>query len=245
MAEQLKSAFGPQRVARIADEFAQAWPAFPKAAFLGQVLEGFDDVGLMDRCRRVADALAATLPTGFPDAVQVVLRTLGPPLEGGDGHGMEGFHYLPHSLFLSIRGLAHPDLALEAMRHVTSRSSCEFAIRPFLEQHQGQTLRVLHAWTQDPDEHVRRLVSEGTRPRLPWATRLTAFQQDPSPNLGLLEKLRDDPSPYVRRSVANHLNDIAKDHPDVAIATCRRWLQDASADRRRLVHHALRSLARS
>ena len=104
---------------------------------------------------------------------------------------------------------------------------------------------MLQRWATDPSEHVRRLVSEGTRPRLPWAGRLRAFQVDPAPVLELLELLKDDRSEYVRRSVANNLNDIAKDHPEIAIETCRRWAEGASPERMRIVRHALRSLVKS
>jgi 3-methyladenine DNA glycosylase AlkC len=111
----------------------------------------------------------------------------------------------------------------------------------FLDREPERTLARLRAWATDPSEDVRRLVSEGTRPRLPWAPRLRQFQLDPSPVLELLELLKDDPSLYVRRSVANNLNDIGKDHPDILVATCRRWLEDSTEERRWLVRHALRS----
>jgi 3-methyladenine DNA glycosylase AlkC len=99
----------------------------------------------------------------------------------------------------------------------------------------------LRDWTQDPSPHVRRLVSEGTRPRLPWAPRLRTFQKDPRPVIELLELLKDDPEPYVRRSVANNLNDIGKDHPQLLTEVAKRWLRDAGAERRWIVGHALRS----
>jgi 3-methyladenine DNA glycosylase AlkC len=110
-----------------------------------------------------------------------------------------------------------------------------------LQKHTEATLERLMEWTQDPSEHVRRLVSEGTRPRLPWASRLSAFQRDPSPVLALLERLKDDPSLYVRRSVANNLNDIGKDHPTLLADTATAWLHHATPERRWIVQHALRS----
>lgn len=131
-------------------------------------------------------------------------------------------------------------------QHVLTRLfTAEFSIRAFLEHEPERTLARLAEWTRDPDPHVRRLVSEGTRPRLPWAPRLARFQADPEPVLALLERLKDDPEPYVRRSVANNLNDIAKDHPGRVLAVCRRWMHGAGPDRRALVRHALRSLVKS
>jgi 3-methyladenine DNA glycosylase AlkC len=105
-------------------------------------------------------------------------------------------------------------------------------------------LELFHTWALDPNVHVRRLVSEGTRPRLPWAGRLRRFQQDPAPVVALLETLKDDPELYVRRSVANNLNDIGKDHPEVLVDIARRWMSDATPEREALVRHALRSLVK-
>ena len=130
---------------------------------------------------------------------------------------------------------------MRAQYELTQRFSAEFSIRPFLEQHTEATLARLKEWAKDPNPHVRRLVSEGTRPRLPWAPRLREFQKDPRPVLALLELLKDDPELYVRRSVANSLNDIGKDHPALLVETARRWITNATDERRRLVSHALRS----
>ena len=129
---------------------------------------------------------------------------------------------------------------MRAQHALTRRFSAEFSIRPFLVRDQARTLARLLEWTTDPDPHVRRLCSEGSRPRLPWGMRLTAFVQDPGPVLPILERLKDDPSLYVRRSVANHLGDIAKDHPERVFALCQAWLDGASNERKWLIRHALR-----
>ena len=131
---------------------------------------------------------------------------------------------------------------MAAQHALTQRFTAEFCIRPYLLHHQGATLARLREWAQDDNAHVRRLVSEGTRPRLPWAPRLPAFQAHPQLALPLLDALKDDPSSYVRRSVANHLGDIAKDHPDLTVDTARTWLQCAPAPREALVRHGLRFL---
>jgi 3-methyladenine DNA glycosylase AlkC len=133
---------------------------------------------------------------------------------------------------------------MQAQHALTQRFTAEFSIRPFIERYERETLALLRTWARDPDVHVRRLVSEGTRPRLPWAGRLPRFQRDPSPVLALLELLKDDPELFVRRSVANNLNDIGKDHPDVLVDVARRWMENASPARQALVRHALRSLVK-
>jgi 3-methyladenine DNA glycosylase AlkC len=142
------------------------------------------------------------------------------------------------------RGLAQPGRALAVLHALTQRFSAEFAIRPFIAAHPALAFATLARWANDPSVHVRRLVSEGSRPRLPWGMRLKALVADPSPTLPLLRALQDDPSAYVRRSVANHLNDIAKDHPALVAAWLEEHLPGAPAERRALLRHASRTLVK-
>ncbi len=241
MAQTLKSRFGPAVVAEIAGMVKTAWPAFDAAAFVFDALAGFEERELMARADHLAVTMRRHLPEDFATAGEVVLQSLGPILGGHSNHGMAPFLYLPHVLFVGRYGLDHFDLSMRLQHALTQRFTAEFSIRAFIEHDPARTLARLDAWTGDASEHVRRLVSEGTRPRLPWASRLRAFQRDPAPVLDLLEKLKDDPSIYVRRSVANNLNDIGKDHPGHLIDTATRWLIDASPERRWIVEHALRS----
>jgi 3-methyladenine DNA glycosylase AlkC len=154
---------------------------------------------------------------------------------------MAAFYFMPHLFYVAQHGLAHFEESMRAQYALTQLFTAEYSIRAFLEKHPQATLARLREWARDPSEHVRRLVSEGTRPRLPWAPRLRAFQQDPRPVIELLELLKDDPSLYVRRSVANNLNDIGKDHPQLLATLAKRWLKGASDERRWIVKHALRS----
>ena len=131
---------------------------------------------------------------------------------------------------------------MAAQYELTKRFTAEFSIRAFLDRYPDATLAQLREWAGDSDVHVRRLVSEGSRPRLPWAPRLRAFQADPRPVIELLELLKDDSEEYVRRSVANNLNDISKDHPDLVVEIARSWWVGAPSPRRRLVRHGLRTL---
>ncbi len=152
---------------------------------------------------------------------------------------------MPLAHFVEVYGLEHFEVSVRAMKEITQRHSSEFTIRPFLVRYPDAMLAVLHEWVHDENFHVRRLVSEGTRPRLPWGMRLHQFVKDPTPTLALLEHLKDDPSEYVRRSVANHLNDITKDHPDLVLMTVRRWREGASQGTNWLIRHALRSLVKA
>jgi 3-methyladenine DNA glycosylase AlkC len=247
MAEALKDSFGAELVRTIAASIAAVHPPFPARRFERDTLAGFDALALMPRARHVAAMLHRHLPTDYARSTRILLASLGPPLQATAGHGMSPFVYLPHTLFVARQGLAdeHFELSMRALHALTQRFTAEFGIRAFLERHPQRTLAQLHDWASDPSVHVRRLVSEGTRPRLPWAARLPAFQRDPAPVIALLERLKDDPEIYVRRSVANNLNDIGKDHPHLLIDVCRRWLAGASAARRALVAHALRTLVKA
>ena len=240
MAEPLKNQFGTDVPAAIASMIVAVYPAFPTKAFVQDCLLDYEERELMARARHIADMLNRHLPPSFPEAVAILLAAAQQPLARQTSNGMDGFVFMPHLYFVAQYGLGHFEASMQAQHALTQRFTAEFSIRPFLEHHPRRTLERLAQWTKDPSEHVRRLVSEGTRPRLPWAPRLPAFQADPRPVLQLLEKLRDDPSPYVRRSVANNLNDIGKDHPDLLVDTARRWLLGASSEREQIVRHALR-----
>ncbi len=242
MAEPLKDRFGPDVPVRIASMIASVHPGFASEAFVARALEGYDDLELTPRARHIARALAAHLPDDAEEAIAVLVASLGPPTLRLEG--MDSFLYLPHVFFVADYGLECLEASLAAQYQLTQRFTAEFSIRAFLERYPEETLARLRLWARDPNVHVRRLVSEGTRPRLPWAPRLRPFQRDPAPVVDLLELLKDDPEPYVRRSVANNLNDIAKDHPEVAVAVARRWLQGASPERRALVAHGLRTLVK-
>ena len=194
----------------------------------------------MPRGHHIAHVLRRHLPENFEEAVGILLDSVDAPHGEDIGGSMAAFLFLPHTALVAHYGLAHFEASMHAQHALTQRFTAEFSIRPFLEQHTEATLRQLTAWAADPSPHVRRLVSEGTRPRLPWAPRLRQFQADPAPVLALLDLLKDDPELYVRRSVANNLNDIGKDHPAVLVDTARRWLPGASPERRWLVEHALR-----
>lgn len=226
---------------RIAAMISRAWHAFDQEAFLKDALHGYTSLELMPRGRWIAQALHRHLPQDYEAALAVLIDSIGPKLDGTGDFGMASFFYLPHTCFVAAYGLDHFEVSMRAQYELTQRFTAEFSIRPFLERHPQATLSRLKDWASDPSPHVRRLVSEGTRPRLPWAPRLPAFQQDPQPVLALLELLKDDPELYVRRSVANSLNDIGKDHPLLLVETARRWLVDAPDERRWLVQHALRS----
>lgn len=240
MAEALKLHYGAEIPRRIAAMIGQVYPSFPARRFLNAALSGYDDLSLMARGRHLADALAQALPKDFEAAADILLKSVDVRLAEESASPMASFLYLPHTLFVAHYGLDHFETAMQAQHLLTQRFTAEFSMRSFLQHRREATLARLAVWTQDPSEHVRRLVSESVRPRLPWAPRLRDFQADPEPVLRLLDALKDDSSLYVRRSVANCLTDIGKDNPDAMFATLRRWSHEAPPERRWLIRHALR-----
>ncbi|MBM3778737.1 MAG: DNA alkylation repair protein [Acidimicrobiia bacterium] len=243
MAEPLKTFFTPALVRRLAADLARAHPAFPATRFVRDACAGLDALELLDRGRQIARALGTHLPPSYPDAIDVLLRSLGPEHASDElvGAGMAPFFYLPHTVFVAEHGLDHFDRSMRAQYELTKRFSAEASIRPYITKDPERTLAQLRAWAGDPDPHVRRLVSEGTRLRLPWAPRVAWLDAHPTRILALLDLLKDDPASLVRRSVANNLNDLGKVHPGLLTDTCRRWLWRAPPERRALVEHALRS----
>jgi 3-methyladenine DNA glycosylase AlkC len=243
MGEALKTFFSPTLVRRLASDIARAHSGFPVRAFTSDVCRGLNALELVDRGRHIADALARHLPAAYPEALDILLRSLGPEHATDEliGVGMAPFFYLPHTIFVATRGLEHFELSMRAQYELTKRFSAEGSIRPYIARDPARAFAFLHPWATDKNAHVRRLVSEGTRLRLPWAVRVGWLDQNPERVLALLELLKDDASTMVRRSVANNLNDLGKVRPDLLIRTAGSWLENASSERRILIEHALRS----
>lgn len=213
---------------------------FPVERFVRRSCLGLGDLELKARIAHVAANLGDALgDRPFPDAADLVARAV------AADDGLDTWSGWPAQTWLETAGLEHPAAALDAIGRITPVATGELAVRPYLAAHPDLALGVVHRWAGDASEHRRRLASEGTRPRLPWATRLRAFVADPTPVVAVLDRLVADDSEYVRRSVANNLNDIAKDHPDLAVATARRWwaLDDDRA--RGVVRHGLRTLVKA
>jgi len=245
MAEPLKDSFGPEVPRMLAEWIARVDPSFDSDSFLEAALEGYEELELTPRGWHIARSLRPYLPDKVPEALRLIIQALPPDTPGDRLEGMAAFTYLPFVFFVAEYGADHFEPSMEAQHELTRRFTAEFSIRVFLERYPERTLERLRKWAGDPNHHVRRLVSEGTRPRLPWAARLPRFQADPGPVIALLALLRDDPELYVRRSVANNLNDIAKDHPERVVALCREWMEGADDNRRWLVRHGLRTLVKA
>ncbi len=240
----MKDGLDKPAVVRLRAALSAADPDFDGADFQRRSLRGLRALELKDRVRHLMAVMSVCLPDDYERALPIVLAA-GENFPVGDPEdSLNGFAYWPLIDWVAERGLDHFDLSLAALRRLTLLFSAEFAVRAFLLADSERALATLYGWCTDPNHHVRRLISEGTRPLLPWGQQLPMFRENPKPVLKLLTALRDDSSEYVRRSVANNLNDIAKDHPEVVVKTAGQWWRGGSDERRALVRHGLRTLVK-
>ena len=233
MATALKSLYTRTYVEALAASCRAVSRRFDATGFVAAVFgSGWKALELKQRIRRIATMLADFVPGDYPTQLADLVRV-------APNH--PGFLGLYFPDFVEVFGLDHFDASIPALQHFTALSSSEFAVRPFIVRYDDRMMRVMYDWSAHDNEHVRRLSSEGCRPRLPWGIALQKFKADPAPILPILERLRADPSEYVRRSVANNLNDIAKDHPDLVLDVAKRWVGE-SAETDQVVKHACRTL---
>lgn len=245
--EALKNNISPELVECIAMHAEKHVASFKTDTFRRDILKTLPSLELKQRIELVADALYHHLPSETAMRHAVLIKMLHPDALGhsnkdSDSSGLCGWAAWPIAMVVGKYGLDDFDSSMEALKEITKRGTSEFDVRPFIISTPERAFETITAWSKDENYHVRRLASEGTRPRLPWGIQLKQLIEDPSPAISILLNLRDDPEEYVRRSVANHLNDIAKDHPDFVAELAHQWLGKASKQRQKLVRHACRSL---
>ena len=240
MAEPLKNMYNPAFFEKLCPVLRQCIPQFDCRDFIYRVFNNhWPDLELKERVRHITICLHHFLPADFSKASQMLIR-LADVLRKNNIRE-QGFEtiFIPH--YIQVYGLDHVDESLRALEHITKLVSAEFAIRPFILMYPEKTMGQMLQWSRHPEANVRRLSSEGCRPRLPWAMGLPDFKKDPSLIIPILENLRQDTSEYVRRSVANNLNDIAKDHPDLVLSIVKKWQgKDENTDK--IIRHGCRSL---
>lgn len=233
MAEALKNLYTPELLAKLAVQIQQHYKPFDQKHFLKTVFDKeWPQRELKQRMRYIAQSIHQHLPLSFAKQIEILKPV---------GSTFSGFLALIFPDFVEVYGIDEPDIAIPALEHFTQYSSSEFAVRPFILKYEKRMVKQHLAWAKHKNHHVRRLASEGIRPRLPWAMALPAFKKDPSSILPILELLKQDESEYVRKSVANNLNDISKDHPDVVLGIVKKW-KGVSKETDWIVKHASRGL---
>ena len=237
MPKKLKDILIPDdQVKKLAQEIHSVYPELNQGKFIGEVLDPeWKNRELKQKMRHITVCLKNHLPAGYQDAIKI-LETIAPQFNG--------FVALSFSDFAECYGLNEWEISMNALARFTSSCSSEFAVRPFLDINPERAMHYFYKWADDKDVHIRRLASEGCRPRLPWGMALQKFKNDPKLILPILEKLKTDPEEYVRRSVANNLNDISKDHPELVLELCENW-KGQSPEIDRIVKHACRTMLKS
>ncbi|HAH51541.1 MAG TPA: 3-methyladenine DNA glycosylase [Balneola sp.] len=238
----LKLWFDKELAEQLSEKLLSVRSDFNSIPFLKKVNAGVDGLELKERVELIADELNTHLESDYPQQVEVLLQILGPENDEETGMFKKYFWIMPIAKFVEKYGLDHFDVSMRAIQEITKRNTGEYAIRPFIEKFPEQTMARMRVWSLDSNKHIRRLSSEGGRPRLPWATKLQMFIDDPNPLFPILDNLKDDPSKYVQKSVANCLNDILKDNPKVAKRIIEKWITDATIERIWIIKHALRNL---
>lgn len=233
MAEPLKNLYTPQLLQTLAEQLHSQHPPFNPKHFFETV---FDDqwpaLELKQRMRHITHSIHKHLSIPYVQQIEVLSAI---------AHNFSGFTAILFPDFVEVYGLEHPDISIPALEYFTQFSSSEFAVRPFIVKYEKRMIQQHLKWAKHTNHHVRRLASEGIRPRLPWAMALPAFKKDPTPLLPILELLNQDESEYVRKSVANNLNDISKDHPQTVLQIVKNW-QGLSKQTDWIVKHASRGL---
>ena len=217
----LKHLFNFALLKRMGDSIHEHYASFKRRRFLSLAAK-LDELEMKQRIYLIRDELHTLLPEAFPEALKILLKCV----RGGN---LKDFDLWPITEFIQTFGLGHPSLSLQALFEITELFTAEWAVRPFIQNDSITVMKFLSDCALSKNVHLRRLASEGTRPRLPWGVRLNEFIENPKLTLPILEKLKFDPEIYVRKSIANHLNDIAKDHPNDVIAVLKRWKKEAGS----------------
>ena len=235
----LKDMFNRETVGVLASAVKLESPGFSEATFIQKVFnQEWDQLALKERVRHITLILGEMLPNNFQNSLEILKRALLHLKK-------QGFEKMVFPDFVEVFGQHDWETSISALEFFTQHVSAEFAIRPFIDRYPAETLEIMLRWTKHSHPGVRRLASEGCRPRLPWGMRLSNLVADPSPILPILENLKDDDREEIRRSVANNLNDISKDHPELVVEVLTKWDDPENIERSRLIKHALRSLLKA
>jgi len=234
-----KDVYNKDSLTYLATMLKETYPCFDAKKLIA-IHKDFPPLGFKQRAFLIAESLHPLLPQDFEKTAAIIVKSL--PEEKEELGGNEGFIFLPLCHYIGKYGIDYFETSMEALKELTKQFSSEFDVRFFIQKYPKKSLALLRTWTKDKSHHVRRLVSEGTRTRLPWAFHLKEYIENPQPVIALLELLKEDPSLYVRRSVANSINDIAKDHPDIAVQVLQKWHNTKNEGTKWIVRHAARTL---
>lgn len=239
-----KDWFDRRAAKALADQISAAHSPFDSKRFVSLCCKGLDALEFNARVRQFSNALHSTLPDNYPKTAKILSRSMPEVLPNCESV-TDGWLQWPIGQFIADYGLEHFHESMACMVELTQRFSAEYAVRPFVKHRSEETFDFLYAQLSDKSPHVRRWCSEGCRTRLPWGEKLVGLITDPSPIMPILESLKDDPELYVRKSVANNLNDLSKDHPVMVMDLCHSWSKSAKSERDWIIRQGLRTLIKA
>jgi len=239
--KKLKLWFDTDLAKLLSEKLETVLPKFDSHAFIAEIDEFVHDLELKDRVELIADKLDEKLPFDYPKNVDILIRILGPENQEETGMFTNFYWVMPIAKYVEKYGLDDFDKSMEAIVEITKRNTSEFTIRPYIEKYPNRTMNQIAKWTDHDNFHIRRLASEGIRPRLPWAKKLQGFIDDPQEVLTILESMKDEETRFVQKSIANCLNDILKDNPEIAKQIIETWAKSATSQRRWTIRHAIRN----
>lgn len=241
----LKDWFGVNLAELLAEKIEPVHQDFDSKSFIRSVKKEYEPLELRDRERLISSKLKEHLPEAYPEALEILLNILGPENPNETGMFKNYWWIGPIAQFVQAYGLEHYDLSMKAIYEITKRNTGEFAIRPYIVAKPKASLKYMKRWAKDKSFHPRRLASEGLRPKLPWAQKLTVFLDEPTPVIDILTLLKEDNSKFVQKSVANHMNDLLKERPDYAMQVLTEWADTDNANTKWIIKHALRNLIKA
>lgn len=239
--KKLKYYFDEELGMMLAKKIKSHYSKFQSKAFINEIKLSVGNLELKQRIEIISDGLFHHLPSDFCKALDILDKILGPENPKETGMFTEGYWLMPIAFYVEKYGLENYEASMQFIEEVTKRNTGEYAIRPFLLARPEKTIEIAKKWTKNKNSHVRRLASEGLRPRLPWAKKITIFSQDPSPVFLVLENMKSDSSAYVRKSVANNLADFLKENYEETILLIEKWKSNASHETQWIIKHALRN----
>ena len=233
--------FDEELAAMLAEKVTAIYPGFDGNAFVKEVAENCAGKRLKQRVELIADQLHGYLPDDYPKTVNILIQILGPENHKETGMFSQFYWLMPVAKFVEKYGVNYFAISITAIEEITKRNTGEYAIRPFIRAYPQQTLEKMQAWANSDNFHLRRLASEGLRPKLPWAPKLDLFVEEPKPVFEILENLKEDPIRFVQKSVANNIADYLKVNPDVATPLIQQWQESTNKHTQWIIKHATRN----
>jgi 3-methyladenine DNA glycosylase AlkC len=234
--------FGANLSEILSDKIKSVYPDFDEKAYIGAVTRKFSKLGYTKRIELHAQELRKCLPQNYIDCIEILMKILGDENSNETGMFSEYYWIMPIGKFVELYGLNDFSISMKAIAEITKRNTGEYAIRPFLKKYPDKTIEILVNWAQSENFHLRRLASEGSRPKLPWSTKLDIFIENPEPVFNILSILKEDKIKFVQKSVANNITDYLKVNFEAARRLLKEWSKSTNKNTQWIIKHATRKI---